>query len=115
MKNLIEVVTNKLLNEVVDTAVREAVKLQKKANDEYAKQCELRDNSQPYSFTMKHTLCEGVGAVCDVLWRIFGGYPIDSINAIEKIASANESQTLGYDCQDYVALFVDALEEVRKQ
>jgi hypothetical protein len=43
-----------------------------------------------------------------VLWKIFGGLPIDSINAIEKIAIENKNPYLGADSQDYVDLFIEA-------
>lgn len=108
IKNLIEVTTNKLLNDIVDTAVSEALILQQRADREGNKQEELKKAGQLYDYTMKNTIQQGVHAVCEVLWRIFGGCIADSIAAIEKIAAENKSSTLGYDCQDYVALFMEA-------
>jgi Ribonuclease G/E len=110
MKNFMELMANKAMNEIIDTAVREALKLQVKANVEYAKQKELELSGKPFDFTKKHILEEGSHAVCEVLWRTFGGLGIDSINAIEKIARENKSNILGYDCQDYVSLFLEVFE-----
>lgn len=110
MKNLTEVTSNKMLKEIVDRTVREAVKLQKRADSEYTKQKDLEEAGKPYNFTKKHTLEEGARALAEVLWTIFGGMPINSINAIRTITRENNSPHVGGDSQDYVTLFLDALQ-----
>ncbi len=110
MKNLTEVATNKVLNEMVDAAVREAVKLQVEANKERAKQKTFEMTGEHYAYTAAHKLEQGVKAVCEVLWKIFGGCTADSIWAINKIVMENNSEILGYDCQDYIQLFICAFE-----
>lgn len=111
MKNLVELTTNKLLNEIVDTAVRQALIQQVKCNEEYEKQREPEDAGQPFNFTVSHILREGAHHTCEVLWKIFGGYPYEHHNAIEKIAArGNNSHHLGYDCRDYVEMYMEALE-----
>lgn len=110
MKNLVELATNKVMNEMVEQAIREAARLQSKANKEYNKQKELQEAGEKYDFTVKHHMEEGARAVCQILWKIFGGYPYQSIRAIEKIAQENASEILGYDCRDYIELFTEAFE-----
>ena len=112
MRDMISAVTNKMLNEMVETAIRQAVQLQVKANKEDAKQRELRDSNKPYDFRMKHQMLEGSHAVCEVLWRVYGGYPYQMHKAIEILVDENKSKSLGLDCQDYIALFEDALKKV---
>ena len=84
MHNMIELATNKVLNDLVDTTIREAIVLKKAAND------------------------QGVSALCNVLWRLLGGCPADSVDAIHRIVAENKSEILGHDSQDYIKLFMDA-------
>ena len=114
MTNIIEITTNKLLNEIVEEAVRQAVRQQSNANKEYDKQKELEQTGKPFNFTQKHLMEEGSHACCQILQTIFGGYPYQHFAAIEKIVNENKSDILGYDCQDYVTLFVEAYEAIRK-
>lgn len=115
MRDLIGAITNKMLNEIVDETVREALKLQVKANKEYAKQKSLEESGEPYNYKLKHTLEEGVRGLCEVLWTTFGGCTADSMAVIREIADQNDSDHLGYDCQDYVSLFMEAFAERRGQ
>lgn len=110
MKNMVELATNKVMNEMVEEAIRQAAMLQSKANKEYNKQKALQEAGEKYDFTVKHHMEEGARALCQVLWTLFGGCPMDSISAIEKMVRENESEILGYDCQDYIALFTEAFE-----
>jgi hypothetical protein len=106
--NFVEIATNNMLNEIVDTAVRQAVILQCKANKEYKKQKSLELAGEPYNYTTKHQIEEGVSAVCHVLWKIFGSYPAKIISTIEKITEDNNNDIFGLDCQDYTELFIKA-------
>lgn len=110
MKNLIELAANKTLHDLIDTTIREAIVLQKAANGEYAKQVELEAEKKPYNYAAVHALDRGVSALCNVLWRLFGGCTQDSINAIRRIAAENQSEILGHDSRDYIQLFMDAFD-----
>lgn len=110
MKNLVELSTNKLLNEIVDTAVRQALIQQIKCNEEYEKQKKLEQAGQPFNFTVSHILREGAHHTCEVLWKVFGGYPYEHHNAIEKIAAGDKGPYIGYDCRNYVEMYMEALE-----
>ena len=105
MVNLVEVSINRTLNNVIDRAIREALLLELKATEEKA---------QHQNFSASNALRKGVRAICAILQKMFGGLPIDSINAIEKIVRDNEGDSyLGCDSRDYVKLFIETLEEVR--
>ncbi len=114
VRNLIEVINNKALNEIVDQAVREALRLQLQANKERDNQRLLEEEGKPYDYKRCRIIEDGVRGLCQVLWRVFGGYPIDSIEAIRKIAVENKSDYLGLDSRDYVDLFMEALEKRRR-
>lgn len=107
MINIREILINNGLNGLVEEAIRGAVKLQDKANKEYKKQLDLQAAGEKYDFTLKHSFEEGVSAVCQVLWKVFGGYPYQSIQAIRDIVDDNDHiKCLGYDSSDYIKLFL---------
>jgi len=111
MKNLIKPLTNKMLNEIVGKAVKEATALQAQVNQEAAEQDILRKDNQPYSYMKAHDLEKGVHAVCEVLHTIFGGLPIYTIETIRKVTlENNQNGLIGYDGQDYVEMFTNAFE-----
>jgi hypothetical protein len=110
LRNLTEYATNKLLNEIVDEAVREALQLQRKADKIRREQAVFEVDGKPYNYRDAALLEEGVHGLCEVLWKVFGGLPAYSILAIEKISRENKSDVLGFDSQDYVELFMEAFE-----
>ncbi len=114
MRDLVGVIHSKAFHEIVDQAVREAVRLQVHANKEYDRQRLLEESGEDFNYLMKAGLEEGARALCQVLWRVFGGCPADSIEAIRKITRENKSDIPGYDSQDYVDLFMEAFEEGRQ-
>lgn len=98
MENLIQTSTNRILNNMTDRAVREAIKLERQARDAGDRK-------------VANTLREGVRALARVLWELFGGLPIDNINAIRELVDEHEGETyLGCDSRNYVRLFQKALE-----
>lgn len=107
MRNLTEVVNNKLLNDIVDETVRQALKLQREADKVREEQKAIQSEGKPYNYSQAVRLEEGVSALSNILWTVFGGMPIDSIQVIQRISRENTSDMLGYDCQDYVGLFMD--------
>lgn len=110
MKNLVEMAVNKALNDIVDTTIREAVKLQKEANDLRARVAKVEAKKISQVYDKISALGMGVHALCHVLWRLFGGCPADSIDAIRRIVAENDCTYLGGDSRDYVQLFLDAFE-----
>ena len=114
MRDLVGVIQSKAFNEIVAQAVREAIMLQVRADKEYDRQRLLEESGADFNYSMKTGLEEGVRALCQVLWRVFGSCPYQSIQAIKKITRENKSDILGYDSQDYVDLFMTAFEEGRK-
>jgi len=112
MKDMVELATNKLLNEVTEQAIREALILQRRANEERAAQKKLEDSGEPYNYTRVAILEDGAEACCQVIWKVFGELPIYIISAIRKIAEENNSPYIGRDSQDYIDIFAAAFEEV---
>ena len=112
MENLVETSTNRVLNNMVSRAIREAIILQQKANEEAIIQKQREVAREPYSYMVVHALRDGVRAISHVLQEMFGELPIDCIRAIEIIVEENKNDThLGYDSRDYVKLFKEILGE----
>ena len=110
MKNLIEVASNKALNEIIETAIKQAIILQVKANREYAIQKELESKGKKYNYMAKHIYEQGAHGCCEILWKFFGGYGYQHHNAIAKICECKDDGMLGSDCQDYVQMYIDTFE-----
>ncbi len=109
MKSFTELATNKVARDMVDTAICEAIKLQRMAYDEADMQAQHQDKDCDYS--KKHVYDEGVRSLCQVLWRVFGGCPAQSIAAIQTITSDNrEARYFGSDSRDYVEIFMTAFQ-----
>jgi len=97
MHDLTLVATSRVLSQMANTAIREAVKLERVA----------RESNCPA------LVRRGVEALAEVLWQLYGGYPADSIMAIQRIVTDHEGvQYLGCDGRDYIKLFEEALEDV---
>jgi len=103
-----KIITTKVLHDIMNTAIKEGVRIQRIADIEYAKQNNFEQSGQPYNYREKHLIEQGVSAVCEILWKIYGGCPMDSIQAIRNITRNNPSNTAGYDNQDYVLMFSEA-------
>lgn len=114
MKNMVEVATNKMLNDVVDTTIRQALMLQRQANDIRAEQTALRAEGKPYNFLKAATFEGGVRSLCLVLWTVFGGMPIESINAIQQLAEEPANKHLAYESRDCIGMFMEILEKEKK-
>jgi hypothetical protein len=114
MKNLVEVATNKMLNDVVDTTIRQALMLQQGANSIREHQEELLPERRTAPSVRAVALEEGARSLCQVLWRVFGGMPIDSIRAIERLAEEPANKHLAYESRDCIGMFMEILEEVKK-
>lgn len=52
MRTLVQLPVQDMISGIVDTAVRQAVILQRKADAESAKQSRLREIGEPYNFTL---------------------------------------------------------------
>ena len=109
MRDLTRIATNKVLNEMVDTAIRQAIMLQIIGNRAGEIQNKLEMDGELYNYSKAAAFREGVAAVCYVLWQLYGGCPADSIVAIERIVAKHHklSDVLGLDCQDYIRLYLD--------
>lgn len=108
MTNLIEVTTNKILNEMVDQAIREAIHLQRKADTEHKNQCERREAGQEFNFALYHAYVEGARGLGQALQKLFGGYPAHIHRAIEKLSKENHDICCSVD---FVNIFIKALED----
>ena len=107
-----QLATDKMLHDMTEAAIREAILLQKAANKERFTQVENEAEGRPYNYAAKDAYEQGVHALCEVLWRFFGGCTMDSINAIRKVVAKSEKdKLLGLDSRDYIKLFMDAFKE----
>ena len=90
--NLIETATNKVLNDIVRTAIAQALRLKAAAKEEAENQCKKRDEGKPHSFAGVTRLDAGVRALCEVLWQIIGGYPYETHDAISGLEEPPEKR-----------------------
>ena len=99
MHDLAKVATNRILNQMVNCAIRKAILLERTA----------QESECPALMRM------GVNALVEVLWQVYGGYSADCAIAIQNIVAENEkNDCLGYDSRDYIKMFEEALEDVRR-
>jgi hypothetical protein len=114
MKKIIEMVTEKVFHDVITQTICEALILQQRTDLARVEAKTLDELHAACSNTKAYGMEEGVKALCNVLWRVFGGMPMHINQTIQKIVSENTSPYLGHDSKDYISIFATALEEVSK-
>jgi hypothetical protein len=111
VRNIIEMATEKAFHDVIEQAIREALILEQRANEARAEAEKLDELHAACAYTKAFGMKEGVGALCQVLQRIFGGPPAHIIQAIQKIAFENATNKyLGRESKDYVSILLTYLE-----
>jgi len=112
LENMDVTVANVLLKSAAEQAIREAVILQRKADNLRIEQDFLKNKWKPYSYVEVVRLDDGVRALSNVLQKALGVKQMDIRLAIQKIAADNWSKNLGFDDQNYIELFTVAYWEV---
>lgn len=107
--DMIKMATNKVLNDVIDTAIFEALRL-KTRGKEYAER-KRQQNPDQADIIGDSYFQEGIHALNEVLWKVFGGYPYEILKTIDKLSEKYD----GYMSADFTAEFIKTLEDVRTE